>query len=408
MKPLISVIIPVYNVESYVAHCIESVIAQTYKNLEIILVYGDSTDESEKICEQYVGIDKRIKTVYQKNRGLSDARNIGVETAKGEYLSFIDSDDWVDCRFIEVMYETAKATGCEIVQCGHMNVIDDTEYDGQDIGKAVIYSREEYSQAAYTLLGWKCSVAWNKLYKRNLFVGIQYPVGKSHEDEFTTYKIVWNAEKIAVLSTKMYFYRQRNTSLMGQDYSLKRLDAREAFRERAEFYQNRNCDTLTKMVYGKLLIWDKYHLPLVKKLEGNHADIVEKMELEIRHLEEKVRNSRKKHGMKFHCYLFPFADIPRGSNIILYGAGNVGHMYYRQILESGYCNVILWVDKNYRECREEGLVVSSIKEIEKYSQKSDYLVIAIKDTSLALQVKAEMVEQFHIRPERIKHEIMEV
>ena len=408
MNPLISVIIPVYQVAPYIKRCIESVINQTYQNLEIILVDDGSTDGSGELCDRYAKRDNRIKAVHQENKGLSEARNRGLDIAEGDYLGFIDSDDWVDLKFIEAMYEAAVSYNCEIVQCGHIEVVADEEYESDTIGKAVIYSKEEYSKAAYTLLGWKCSVAWNKLYKKQLFSGIRYPVGKLHEDEFTTYKVIWNARKIAVLNTRLYFYRQRKDSIMGRAYSARRLDAREAYKERAEFYKSRNCDVLSEMVYRELLSWDRYYLPFIKTLKGNYTDIIEIMEKEKQSLEERFCNDKKRSGMKSHGYLFPFMDIPRGSDIILYGAGNVGCMYYRQILVSNYCNVILWVDRNFKEYREKGLIVSAVKEIEKHRGECDFLVIAIKDYFLALEIKSEIIRQFRIKPEKIKHEIMEI
>ena len=116
MKPLISVIIPVYQVVPYLKQCIESIINQTYSNLEIILIDDGSTDESGKICDQYADTDNRINVVHQENKGLSASRNKGIELANGEYLSFIDSDDWVDQRFIDVMYKISISSGCDIVQ----------------------------------------------------------------------------------------------------------------------------------------------------------------------------------------------------------------------------------------------------------------------------------------------------
>lgn len=395
MEPLISVIIPVYQVEPYVAHCIESVINQTYRKLEIILVNDGSTDGSGKICDKYADRDARIKVIHQENQGLSIARNRGIEVAQGEYLCFVDSDDWVDERFIDVMYRISVETGCDIVQCGFQNVIsDDTERDGRE-GNYTVYSPKEFSISAYTLLSWKCNVAWNKLYKKSLFEGIRYPKGKIHEDEFTTYRLVWNANNIAVTNTKLYFYRQRTDSIMGSVYSLKRLDAGEAYRERETFYEDLGETALLNLVRMAHLEWLGWNLPLVRESNGAAGELVAVLEKEKAYLEKKIEDTQLyKRGLKFHGYLFPFSKVPYGSSIILYGAGDVGTQYYRQIMESNYCDVAAWVDGNAEKYKLMGFPVKGKEEVSVKNTDVMYLVIAINNDSAAKSVMQNWVREY--------------
>lgn len=391
MKPLISVIIPVYQVAPYLERCIGSVIDQTYHNLEIILVDDGSTDGSGKICDEYAGKDSRIKVIHQKNRGLSEARNRGIDIAGGEYLSFVDSDDWIDQRFIKVMYGISDEAGCDIVQCNFQNVIDDCSEGDKREGSYTVYSPEEFSAATYTLLSWKCNLAWNKLYKATLFEGIRYPTGKIHEDEFTTYKLIWRAERIAVTNTRLYFYRQRTDSIMGSAYSLKRLDAGTAYQERERFYQEKGKAELLHLVRMAHLEWLGWHLPLLRKCEEATGELLATLEEEQEYLAEKSMGNRLyKMGLKFHGYLFPFSKVPYGSRIILYGAGDVGTQYYRQIMESNYCDVAAWVDGNAERYKKLGFPVKGKDEICMQNINAEYIVIAINNDALAW----DMIHQF--------------
>lgn len=387
MKPLISVIIPVYQVAPYLKQCIESIINQTYSNLEIILVDDGSTDESGKICDQYADTDNRINVVHQENKGLSASRNKGIELANGEYLSFIDSDDWVDQRFIDVMYKISISSGCDIVQCNFRNVIDDWTYIDKREGNYTIYSPKEFSIATYTLLSWKCNVAWNKLYKASLFDGIRYPVGKIHEDEFTTYKLIWRANSIAATNTKLYFYRQRSDSIMGSVYSLKRLDAGLAYRERKKFYQDKNETKILELVRMAHSEWIGWQLPLLRQYGESGSKLLAELEREKECLEEKVKdNHTYKAGLRFHGYLFPFGSIQYGSRIILYGAGDVGTQYYRQLMESNYCDVVVWIDREAEKYKELGFQVKKENEVCLDDINAEYIIIAINNDMAAKDI----------------------
>lgn len=409
MEPLISVIVPVYQVEAYVAHCIESIVNQTYRNLEIILVYGDSTDNSVKICEQFVNADNRIKAVRQGKKGLSDARNTGIDVARGEYIAFVDSDDYVGTRYIEDMYHIMCLSESDIVQCNFQKVIDDCAREDQREGVYTVYPRRQFDLASYTILSWKCNVVWNKLYKASLFEGVRYPVGKNHEDEFTTYKLVWRANRIAVTNTRLYFYRQRSDSLMGSAYSLKRLDAEEAYREREAFYQEKGETEVLNLVRMQHLEWLGWQLTLIKRNNVERRDLISELEKEMDCIKERCKdNPLCNKGLKFHGYLFPFSRVPYGSRIILYGAGDVGTQYYRQIMESNYCDVAVWIDNNAQEYKEKGFPVKEKNEVCLRDIDAKYIVIAINNNEVVKQIKEEWSGECSLNEIIIVHEIIKI
>lgn len=242
-NPLISVIVPVYNVAPYLPTCLDSILNQTYKNLEIILVASTSKDNSVEICDEYTGKDERISVIHCPPNGLSDGRNRGIDAAHGEYLCFIDSDDFIAPEFIQTLHNIIVEYGCDIAQVGYLKVQDtqnsipimetNTEYPITTYsGKEMLMMMNSYG--SYIVM------TWNKLYHRSLFSEIRFPIGKLHEDVATSYKLFYSAKKIGSFLKPMYFYRQVSTSIMGQPYSLKRLDALEHARDAVAFFKERD------------------------------------------------------------------------------------------------------------------------------------------------------------------------
>ena len=253
--PLISVIVPVYRVEEYLERCVESILSQTYENLEVILVDDGSPDRCPAICDAYAGKDARVKVIHQENKGLSGARNAGIELAAGEYLAFVDSDDYVSPHFIEGLYELLQETGCAIGQCRFSYVKGEklTEegdfafciYRGESLMEQ-LYGPEE--KATYFV------VAWNKLYRAELFkeTGIRYPEGRIHEDEATTYQLFHAARKLAFLDKAMYGYYTENGGSITSVFSAKRLQWLTAQEERIAFFQKNGYEKLLPVAYRKL------------------------------------------------------------------------------------------------------------------------------------------------------------
>lgn len=237
---LVSIIIPVYKVEEYLERCILSVVNQTYKNLEIILVDDGSPDRCPEICDEWAKKDERIKVIHKANGGLSSARNAGMKVASGVYLGFVDSDDWVAPRFVEILYACAIEYQSDLVECEYSIIADEVD---------VVYSAEYLAETYDTCAAMELHlndikfkpVVWNKLYKRNI-VNIEFEEGKFHEDIFWTYLILDRCSKLAHVNTQMYFYFQRYDSIMGEEYSVRRLDAIEAAERRCTFIQAKYPD----------------------------------------------------------------------------------------------------------------------------------------------------------------------
>lgn len=231
MDELISVIIPVYNMEKYVEQCVKSVLEQTYKKIEVIIVDDGSNDGSHAICEKFV-MDPRVQLYKKKNGGLSDARNYGMERATGEWLYFLDSDDWLKRDTLEILLLEAKKHNAEIA-IGKFILTSDRQQTVDGIEKITVYSREETLAEMCKGVRFEFQ-ACNKLIKRSLCNEIAFPVGKYYEDIYTTYKFIERAKKICYCENAVYYYFQRADSIVNEKFSMKKMDwisANESFLE---------------------------------------------------------------------------------------------------------------------------------------------------------------------------------
>lgn len=237
MNPLISVVVPVYNVEQYLEQCVESIRNQTYINLEIILVDDGSPDKCPEICDQFADKDTRIKVIHKENGGLSDARNVGVEFAHGEYVVFIDSDDWIHKDMImEMLHVLHSDNAIDIVVCASQRVdktpkpINEKKIqkfricDKEDIVEKWLYQKIKTSACAILL-------------PYNLCKKINFPKGRLYEDLFTTYKFYWNSKKIGYILSPLYYYRRNASGIMKQKFSLKKFDEIDAVNEIIDFFK---------------------------------------------------------------------------------------------------------------------------------------------------------------------------
>ena len=261
--PLISVILPIYKVEEYLDRCVNSLLAQSYSNLEIILVDDGSPDRCPHMCDELAKKDSRIRVVHKINGGLSDARNAGFAVATGDLISFIDSDDWVEPSFFEVLYEALTLNGCDISSCEYRKVYEGESPTPADSGyHCHILNKTETMSA---LIDNKVQqVVWNKLYRRSVIDGILFDVGKYHEDEFWTYQVIGNCQRLAVTDYVGLNYFQRADSIMGETYSKKRLDAVEA-KARRQAYLNSHFPDLSAKGKIRLLFTCLYHGQLTQK-----------------------------------------------------------------------------------------------------------------------------------------------
>ncbi len=221
MNELISIIIPVYNVERYLEKCLNSVLEQTYQNIEIILVNDGSTDNSLKICEGYSEKDKRVHIVQQRNAGLSAARNVGIKNAKGKYFMFIDSDDWIDKNMVKSLYNSLKKFNVKLACCGKVvyesentfykrGLLEDQILDIKDIIRLSAFDKD---------VG---IAAWGKMYDREIFNNLKFPEGEIHEDVAIMYRIFDKCQRVFVLGNSYYYYYRFNgTGISKSEYSNK-------------------------------------------------------------------------------------------------------------------------------------------------------------------------------------------
>lgn len=224
----ISIIIPVYNVEKYLDRCIKSVINQTYKNLEIILIDDGSSDKSGDICDKYSKIDSRIISIHQENMGLSGARNTGLDVATGAFVGFVDSDDWIAPNMYELLINTAEQYNTDIVSSKYVLVTNENEYINNKNSLSIeVYNDDDklkyYLRNSLSATSLEIPVC-TKLYNRNLFKEIRFPIGKIYEDIYTNYLLFSKAKQIAVINEVCYFYFQNKNSITKSQFQKKNLD----------------------------------------------------------------------------------------------------------------------------------------------------------------------------------------
>ena len=287
-KSKVSIVLPIYNVEKYLRRCIDSVINQTLREIEIILVDDGSPDDCGQICDEYCKKDERIKVIHQKNRGLSAARNSGIEIATSEYICFIDSDDYIEKDMIEYLYNNAKKYNTDITCCGFTNIYENGINEKiTTVKEKKIYSSKE-ALDIHLLSGYIEVVAWNKLYKLELFANIRYPEGLLYEDMLTTYKLLDISNNILLLPDSKYYYCKRKNSIGANTFSNKMLKLLDACDEVTNFTINKysNLDNIKIaqiqwyiVVLNKMIIsndLDKKLLNKTKKMIKDNLFILNK------------------------------------------------------------------------------------------------------------------------------------
>lgn len=225
-EDLISVVIPVFNVEKYLQKCIDTVCNQTYQNTQIIMVDDGSTDRCGLICDEAASKDKRITVIHKTNGGLSDARNYGIDIARGKYITFIDSDDYISEDYLEYLYTLIKKYDAEISICGHIKTKNEKESARQSEPNEECLSKEKALEEMLYARKFSTS-ACGKLYLTAFFSDVRYPFGKFSEDMFTTYKVLNKAHRIVYGSQICYYYLRRNGSILVSQFSKKHMDVLE-------------------------------------------------------------------------------------------------------------------------------------------------------------------------------------
>lgn len=227
----ISVVVPVYNVEKYLERCIKSILGQTYSNLELILVDDGSTDHSPEICDAYQKADDRVRVLHKENTGAGDSRNQGIDLAQGEYITFIDSDDYISEKFLEILHETMQKEQCQIVQCGYLFGKEENYPFPLEEKKVQVFDRREAFMTRDTKI-----IMCAKLFRRELFDEIRYPKVSVHDDEFITYRLIYQADKIALIDLPLYYYYDSSGSIMRARRDYYPENFVKAYEERIAFF----------------------------------------------------------------------------------------------------------------------------------------------------------------------------
>ena len=285
----ISVIVPVYRVEKFLARCVDSILNQTFCDIEIILVDDGSPDHCGAICDEYRTKDERVIVLHKKNGGLSSARNAGLEWvlqhSDSQWISFVDSDDWLHPEMLERLYIAATEHDVLMSVCSYERTGTEIHEFSNDLLKIKVLEAESF----YRDYGVNATVACGKLYRKDCFRNIRYPEGKIHEDEFTTYRIIFDCERIAMIDAPLYAYYVNPQSIMNQ-WTPKRLDSLEAYRERIRFFRDRG---LTELQHEQEIgyIWNIV----------NHIKEIERADDSIRsRYEKKMRVLLRKELLRHH------------------------------------------------------------------------------------------------------------
>lgn len=371
--PLVSVIVPVYNVAAYLEECLISIIDQTYKSLEIILVDDGSEDGSGGICDVYAGRDSRIKVLHQENRGVVMARRSGVGQAAGDYICFIDADDRIDSSMIAFFMENIGECDLITSACFHENAFGTYEI-WRDALEPGIYKEERLKYLIDNMIlyhnlpevGLQPYIVI-KMYRAELAKSVIAKVEPNisySEDRDFLYQCVLNAKAVRITHDCFYYYRYREDSAMHKvnknflhDLNRLYLSLERAFEvhEQKESLMRQLQKFITMRLYSTAKFMDFFP------------------------------------GIGLEGYVFPFSDIENGSRVVLYGAGNVGQAYYWQICRQKLLKIILWVDKDWKKYEKQSIQVSSPEILGEYDYA--YLIIAVKGKELADEIRISLIQQ---------------
>lgn len=235
----ITVIVPIYKVEKYIDRCVESILAQSYGDYEIVLVDDGSPDSCPRICDEYAGRHDNIMVIHKENGGLSDARNAGIDWAmehsNSEWLAFVDSDDYLHKDYLLTLMNTAEKEDADLVICDFIRVNDSEEIIEKKHSFFDLVTEDKKKLFEILYKNWRIVPAWNKLYRKEIFSELRFAFGKIHEDNFAIHHVLWNCRRAAMISQGLYYYRIRENSIMKTETPKSRLDSFEALIEQHEF-----------------------------------------------------------------------------------------------------------------------------------------------------------------------------
>lgn len=301
-NPLISVIVPVYKVEQYLDRCVSSLVNQIYTNIEIILVDDGSPDNSPAICDGWSEKDSRIKVIHKPNGGLSDARNCAVKVSSGEFICFVDSDDYVSADYVEYLLRIMREHDCDISCAAFRTVYDGAEtFENQPEDEVLCLDNVAASKAFLTTHYMQMVTAWGKLFPAELVRAYPFPVGLKHEDEAVTYKMYYSSAKTALGRREIYAYYQNSGSITHNRDDKSQMDALKAIEEQAEFYEAAGCPELTAIAAERVLI----HLITLAAL----GEEVYRRYLKEKRAAKYLKKVRPKYRALYYCYMLFGIDI---------------------------------------------------------------------------------------------------
>lgn len=311
----ISCIVPIYNVEIYLRKCIDSILAQTFKDFELILVDDGGTDKCPEICDEYQRIDSRIRVIHKKNGGLSDARNAGIEIASGKYLIFIDSDDYIDKNMFEILYNLNEKNGTKISACDKAFVYENTgkiEY-GDETCKEYVYDSENMFKLMVDFYKRVGMEMWNKLYNAELFDNVRFPKGKIFEDQATQYKLIFQTDAVSYINKSLYFYLKRSNSITTQKYTDREHQRFEMVNGMVDYVKDNHKNIVSEVVTYKIL---SCNFTIVNKMiKANYYDkdflkmIICDTKSELKYLKKNNLSFVRKVQVNLMVYVFPLYKI---------------------------------------------------------------------------------------------------
>ncbi|MEZ3485040.1 MAG: glycosyltransferase [Lachnospiraceae bacterium] len=375
---MISVVVAIYNVENYLCQCIESLISQTYTDIEIILVDDGSLDQSGIICDEYGKQDSRVRVIHKKNGGAVSARKAGLREAKGEYITCIDGDDWLESEMYERMLQKLENENVDVVMCGRY---EDTGMCSREVYQGIKegrYGKEQMLDEVYPkmLTGaeffeWGIFPStWDKLFRKECLYGWQMKVDnriKMGDDAACVYPCLLCADSIYIMHECFYHYRQTVSSMIKQ--VRQRRDERNRYR--ILFHTVNQIFTEYAGIYDLREQWVQYLLFLMIPRADTLYQDIEELD-----------------------YLFPFPNVKKHSRIILYCAGTYGQRLYHYLKRTGFCEIIAWVDQNYKELRKQGLSVESPGVI--HGRSYDAIVIANMFAKVRKEIYRNLKHRYHV------------
>ena len=275
---MISIIIPIYNAEKYLKYCLESIKKQNYSDYEVLMIDDGSTDNSKNICKKYQLNDKKFRLIEKENGGSASARNLGLLNAQGDYIAFVDADDYIEYDYLSKLYHLINKYNADIAQCSFKKVFQYESCNKNKNGyKISTYSNKEVLEKFCEKQEYlSIAVLWNKLYKKELFQNLEFPVNKGIDDEYLICNIIDRAKSIVITDEILYYYYMSENSQMRSKPSLKQLDCIEAIEKQLDFFLCQGYDDLyNKLLYRyyRCIIWGYYYVkdffPEEKKILSN-------------------------------------------------------------------------------------------------------------------------------------------